>query len=71
MTERCCNFGFFIDLLVSRNAFTRGNPEEGDRGLRGNPEERRMWIRETSGCVEEASAMEERTASEFDMIRIR
>ena len=31
MTERCCNFGFFIDLLVSKNAFMRGSSEEGDR----------------------------------------
>ena len=35
-TERCCCFGFFIDLLVSRNAFMRGNLEHGDRGLRRN-----------------------------------
>ena len=36
MTERCCNFGFFIDLFVSRNDFMRGNPEEGDRSSRRN-----------------------------------
>ena len=29
-----------------------------------------MWIRETSGCVEEVSGMKERAASESDMIRI-
>ena len=29
-TERCCSFGLFIDLLVSRNVFMRGNPEVGD-----------------------------------------
>ena len=30
-----------------------------------------IWIRETSGDVEEILVMEERAASEFDMMRIR
>ena len=34
--KRCCSSGFFIDFFVSRDAFMRRNPEEGDRGLRGN-----------------------------------
>ena len=35
-TEGCCSFGVYIDLLVSENAFMRGNPEESDRGFRRN-----------------------------------
>ena len=35
-TEKCCSFGFSIDRIVFRNAFMRGNPEEGDRNLRRN-----------------------------------
>ena len=34
--RRDVNFGLFIDLLVSRNAFVRRNQEEGDKGSRRN-----------------------------------
>ena len=34
-TGGCCSFGFFIDPLVIRNVFMRGNPEEGDRRRSG------------------------------------
>ena len=63
---KCCSFGFLIDLLVSRNAFMRRNPEEGDRGLRRN-----SGVEDVdAGCVEEVSSTEESTASESDMVRI-
>ena len=64
-TEKCCSFGYFIDLLVSiKNAFMRGNLK-GDRGLRKNSGVEDLNTgNKFSGCAEEVSAMEERAASE-------